>query len=168
MNLRLLLSGLVSFVFYFSWAYWANSAENIPTTTTLQAALVQGSYSGIVTLFFTYLLEKVVNKYGESCISLAFITPILCKFHSQTKQNKAIRQTFNHALNTSARFLQDKKIAGALLAPLLPIAVQGSLVVLINVINNTPNLLLTVAPSIFFTMVYAYSYTFTLVQKKSS
>lgn len=167
MNLRLLLSGGVSFVFYFAWAYWANNAENIPASTTLQAALVQGAYSGFVTLFFTFFLEKIIEKYGENSISLAFITPILCKFHSQTKQNKAIRQTFNHALNVSARFLQGKKIAGVLLAPLLPVAVQGVLVVMINVINNTPNLLLTVIPSIFFTMIYAYSYTFTLVQEKS-
>lgn len=166
MNLRLILSGVVSFVFYFAWAYWANSGDHIPAATTLQAALVQGGYSGFVTLFFTFILEKVVKKYGENCISLALITPIICKFHSKTPQNKVIRQTFNHAVSISASFFQGKKISGVFWAPLLPIAIQGSLVIVINVINNTPNLLLTVAPSIFFTMVYAYSYTYSLTKKR--
>ena len=165
MNIRLILSGVVSFVFYFGWAYWANSADNIPESVTLQAALVQGLYSGFVTLFFTFILEKVVNKYRTSCVSLAFVTPILCMFHSKTPQNIAIRQSFNNAITLSASYLEDKKLAGTLFAPIVPIAVQSSLVLLVNIINQTPNLLLTVAPSILFTTLYAYTYMFALLKK---
>ncbi|GAA58599.1 hypothetical protein P20652_0455 [Pseudoalteromonas sp. BSi20652] len=165
MNGRLILSGVVSFVFYFGWAYWANSAEDIAKSITLQAALVQGLYSGIVTLFFTFILEKVVNRYKVSYMSLAFITPIICMFHSKTPQNIAIRQSFNNAIHLSASYLNNKKIAGTLFAPIIPICVQSILVITVNVINQTPNLALTVAPSIFFTALYAYTYMFALLKK---
>lgn len=165
MNSRLILSGIVSFVFYFGWAYWANSADDIAQSVTLQAALVQGSYSGFITLFFTFILEKVVNKYKMSYVSLAFVTPIICMFHSKTPQNIAIRQSFNNAINFSASYLNSKKIAGTLFAPIIPICVQSILVITVNVINQTPNLALTVAPSIFFTALYAYTYMFALLKK---
>ncbi|WP_299269249.1 hypothetical protein [uncultured Psychrosphaera sp.] len=168
MNSRLILSGIVSFVFYFGWAYWANSADDISSAMTLQSAIVQGSYSGFVTLFFTLILEKVVNKYKLSYVSLAFITPIICKFHSKTPQNIAIKQSLNNVINQSALYLNDKKIAGTLFAPIIPITVQSILVITINLANQTPNLLLTVAPSIFFTAVYAYSYMFALLKKSKN
>jgi len=155
----------VSFVFYFSWAYWANSSADIAKSVTLQAALVQGLYSGFVTLFFTFILEKVVNKYKSSYVTLAFVTPIICMFHSKTPQNVAIRQSFNNAINSSASYLCNKKIAGVLFAPIIPITVQSSLVIMVNVINQTPNLALTVAPSIFFTALYAYTYMLALLKK---
>tara|TARA_R110002096_G_scaffold361874_3_gene554961 strand:+ start:96 stop:563 length:468 start_codon:yes stop_codon:yes gene_type:complete len=155
----------VSFVFYFSWAYWANSSADIAKSVTLQAALVQGLYSGFVTLFFTFILEKVVNKYKSSYVTLAFVTPIICMFHSKTPQNVAIRQSFNNAINSSASYLINKKIAGVLFAPIIPITVQSSLVIMVNVINQTPNLALTVAPSIFFTALYAYTYMLALLKK---
>jgi hypothetical protein len=155
----------VSFVFYFSWAYWANSSADIAKSVTLQAALVQGLYSGFVTLFFTFILEKVVNKYKSSYVTLAFVTPIICMFHSKTPQNVAIRQSFNNAINSSASYLGNKKIAGVLFAPIIPITVQSSLVIIVNVINETPNLALTVAPSIFFTALYAYTYMLALLKK---
>jgi len=155
----------VSFVFYFSWAYWANSSADIAKSVTLQAALVQGLYSGFVTLFFTFILEKVVNKYKSSYVTLAFVTPIICMFHSKTPQNVAIRQSFNNAINSSASYLGNKKIAGVLFAPMIPITVQSSLVIIVNVINETPNLALTVAPSIFFTALYAYTYMLALLKK---
>ena len=155
----------MSFVFYFSWAYWANSSADIAKSVTLQAALVQGLYSGFVTLFFTFILEKVVNKYKSSYVTLAFVTPIICMFHSKTPQNVAIRQSFNNAINSSASYLGNKKIAGVLFAPIIPITVQSSLVVIVNVINETPNLALTVAPSIFFTALYAYAYMLALLKK---
>jgi len=155
----------VSFVFYFSWAYWANSSADIAKSVTLQAALVQGLYSGFVTLFFTFILEKVVNKYKSSYVTLAFVTPIICMFHSKTPQNVAIRQSFNNAINSSASYLGNKKIAGVLFAPIIPITVQSSLVIMVNVINQTPNLALTVAPSIFFTALYAYTYMLALLKK---
>ena len=155
----------MSFVFYFSWAYWANSSADVAKSVTLQAALVQGLYSGFVTLFFTFILEKVVNKYKSSYVTLAFVTPIICMFHSKTPQNVAIRQSFNNAINSSASYLGNKKIAGVLFAPIIPITVQSSLVVIVNVINETPNLALTVAPSIFFTALYAYAYMLALLKK---
>lgn len=156
----------MSFVFYFSWAYWANSSADIAKSVTLQAALVQGLYSGFVTLFFTFILEKVVNKYKSSYVTLAFVTPIICMFHSKTPQNVAIRQSFNNAINSSASYLGNKKIAGVLFAPIIPITVQSSLVIIVNAINETPNLALTVAPSIFFTALYAYTYMLALLKKK--
>ncbi len=155
----------MSFVFYFSWAYWANSSADIAKSVTFQAALVQGLYSGFVTLFFTFILEKVVNKYKSSYVTLAFVTPIICMFHSKTPQNVAIRQSFNNAINSSASYLGNKKIAGVLFAPIIPITVQSSLVIMVNVINQTPNLALTVAPSIFFTALYAYTYMLALLKK---
>ena len=155
----------MSFIFYFSWAFWANSAADIAKSVTLQAALVQGLYSGFVTLFFTFILEKVVNKYKSSYVTLAFVTPIICMFHSKTPQNVAIRQSFNNAINSSASYLGNKKIAGVLFAPIIPITVQSSLVIMVNVINQTPNLALTVAPSIFFTALYAYTYMLALLKK---
>ncbi|GHB63788.1 hypothetical protein GCM10008107_11120 [Psychrosphaera saromensis] len=165
MNSRLILSGVVSFVFYFGWAYWANSADNIPSSVTLQAALVQGLYSGFVTLFFTLILEKVVNKYKTSYLSLAFVTPILCLFHSKTPQNLAVKQSLNNAINRSAAYFKHKKLAGTLFAPIIPIAVQSVLVIGVNVANQTPNLALTVAPSILFTALYAYTYMFALLKR---
>lgn len=166
LNSRLILSGIVSFVFYFSWAYWANSGDGIAKVTTLQAALVQGLYSAGVTLFFTLILEKVVNKYKMSYLTLAFITPIICMFHSKTPQNIAIRQSVNNAINLSATYLNNKKIAGVFFAPIIPVIVQSGLVIIVNVINQTPNLALTVTPSIFFTALYAYTYMFALLKKQ--
>lgn len=165
LNLRLILSGVVSFAFYFAWAYWANSAPNIAEKTTLQTAFVQGAYSGFVTLFFTFILEKIVFKYKGSWISLAFITPILCKFHSKSRQNIAVRQSLNNAVELSASYFKEKKFTGALLAPIIPIMIQSILVTMVNVINQTPNLLLTVAPSILFTVLYAYIYMFSLIKR---
>ena len=166
LNLRLIFSGVFSFIFYFVWAYWANSAPNILEEITLQTAFVQGSYSGFVTLFFTFILEKIVFKFKGSWISLAFITPILCKFHSKSPQNLAIKQSLNNAFKLSALYFKDKKITGALLAPIIPILIQSIFVILVNVINQTPNLLLTVAPSIIFTALYAYIYMCLLIKDK--
>ena len=87
-------------------------------------------------------------------------------FHSKTPQNVAIRQSFNNAINSSASYLINKKIAGVLFAPIIPITVQSSLVIMVNVINQTPNLALTVAPSIFFTALYAYTYMLALLKSR--
>ena len=51
------------------------------------------------------------------------------------------------------------------MAPLLPITIQSSIAISVNLINQTPNLWLTVAPSIFITAIYGYAYTFTLLSK---
>ena len=164
-TLRLFVSAVVAFSFYFGWAFWANSSPEIGYEITLRAALVQGSYSGLVTLIFTWLLEKSVSQFHGHCLSLAFMTPILCRFHSKSRQNKAIGRAFNHSLQLSARAFEGTKIPGALLAPMLPLMIQTTFVVLVNVLNQTPNLWLTVAPSVFFTALYGYSYTFALIKK---
>lgn len=166
-NMRLLISALVAFSFYFAWAYWANLSDAIPLNTTIQAAFVQGAYSGLMTLLFTWLLERSVSKFHGHCFSLAFMMPILCKFHSTSTQNQAIKKALSHGLNESARFFEGQKLPGALLAPLLPLLIQSGLVTLVNVINQTPNLWLTVAPSIIFSGIYGYSYTTALIRTKN-
>ncbi len=163
-TVRLVISALVAFCFYFAWSYWANSGPEIKPTDTFRSALVQGLYSGFVTLGFTFILERAVARFNGHCLSLAFMTPILCSVYSKSKQNLAIKQAFNHGLNRSAQFLEGARIPGAVLAPLLPLLVQSALVILVNLINQTPNLWLTVAPSIFFTGLYGYVYTFTLLK----
>lgn len=102
---------------------------------------------------------------GGHCLSLAFVTPVLCGVYSKTRHNRAIAASFNHALTLSAEKLNQAEFPGVLIAPLLPLAVQSSLVILVNVLNETPNLWLTVAPSIFFSGVYGYVYTFTLLKR---
>jgi hypothetical protein len=159
---------MVSFTLNFCWAYWANNAENITPAVTLKAAIVQGVYSGFVAVFFTLILESVVNKYKASFIPLAFVTPIICKFYSKTPQNLAIRKSFNNSINLSAIYLNDKRLAGSLFAPLIPITVQSTLVVTLNMINSTPNVLLTVLPSITFTALYAYAYAYMFTLLKSA
>lgn len=163
-TLRLIWSAVVAFGFYFGWSFWANSGPDISSSVTLRSAIVQGTYSGVITLGFTFVLEKLVHRFRGNCLSLAFMTPILCKVHSKTSQNIAIQAAFRDGLNLSARYFSGAKIHGALLAPLLPLAVQSALVISVNVLNQTPNLWLTVAPSIFFTGLYAFTYTFALLR----
>lgn len=162
---RLLLSAAVAFSFYFGWAYWANMADSIPKDVTLRAAFVQGTYSGLVTLVFTWLLERSVHRLGAQCYSLAFMVPITCKFHSGSRQNQAVRRVLNHGLSLSAGYFSGARLPGAILAPLLPLTIQSAFVLLVNYLNHTPNLWLTVAPSLFFSAVYGYSYTFALLKK---
>ena len=161
-TVRLIISGLVAFCFYFAWAYWANSSPSIDPRLTLQSALVQGAYSGTITLGFTYLLERSNRILANRCWSLAFMVPVLCTVHSPTRQAGAKREAMNDALAMSAKKVSGSCIPGVLLAPLLPIVVQSSLVIAVNVLNQTPNLWLTVGPSILFSALYAYSYSFTL------
>ncbi len=165
-RMRLLISAAVSFVFYFTWSYWANSLASNDQALVLRSALVQGTLSGSITLGFTYVLEAVVKRFGGNCFSLAFVVPVLCSVHSKSTHNIAIFNTFNSALNLSAKFLSGQCLPGTLLAPLIPLFIQSSITIGVNVINQTPNLWLTVAPSIFFTAVYGYVYTFTLLKSK--
>lgn len=166
-HLRLFLSAFVSFVFYFSWTFWANYSEDIPSSITLRAALVQSCYSAFVTLFFTYILETLVNKYRKLRVSLLFVVPIICSIHSKTKQNIAILNTINNAVNHSADYFNSKRFTVSLLIPLIPLSIQSSLVIIVNLLNATPNLFLTVLPSIIFTAIYAYSYTLSLLKINS-
>jgi hypothetical protein len=163
---RLILSASVSFVFYFGWAYFANQLVSDDLNMLLRTAMLQGTLSAGITLLFTFILEKSVGRFGNSRISLIFIVPIICTVHSKTTQNIAIFKTFRHALNKSATFFNQANLAGGLLAPLLPISVQASIAIGANWLNQTPNLWLTVAPSILFTAIYGYVYTFTLLKNK--
>ncbi|MDP0490261.1 MAG: hypothetical protein Q7Q71_04335 [Verrucomicrobiota bacterium JB023] len=163
---RLLLSATFAFLFYFTWTYLVNRGPEIEPAITLRAALVQGTYSGAVTLGFTFILELLVEHFGAHCFSLAFMTPILSTASAKTAQAKAIGAAFNHALNKAADFFQGARIPGALVAPLLPLSVQTIAVVSVHWLNRTPNLLLTVSPSILFTGLYGYLYTFSLLRKK--
>ena len=140
-KIRLVLSAFVAFVFYFSWTYWANSLVTNDLAVILRSALVQGTLSGSVTILFTFALERAVNRF-------------------------AIFKTFSHALNQSAAVMHSTRIPGTLLAPLIPIAMQGSLALGANLINQTPNLWLTILPSIIFSAIYGYVYTFTLLNKR--
>lgn len=161
-TIRLIFSGIVAFCFYFAWAYWANSSPDIDPSMTLKSALVQGLYSGTITLGFTFLLEQANDKLSHRCLSLAFMVPVLCAVHSPTRQASAMRSAMNDALELSARKVAGTSLPGVVFAPLLPIVVQSILVIGVNVLNQTPNLWLTVAPSIAFSGIYAYSYSITL------
>ncbi|WP_250207190.1 hypothetical protein [Alteromonas oceanisediminis] len=135
---------------------------------TLQSAFVQGAYSGLITLGFTFLLERANHSLAHRCLSLAFMVPVLCAVHSPSRQASAMRDAMNDALDQSARRLAGAQLPGVVFAPILPILVQSILVVGVNLLNQTPNLWLTVTPSIVFSTVYAYSYSITLWRSQKS
>ncbi|MBL4631955.1 MAG: hypothetical protein JKY14_12665 [Paraglaciecola sp.] len=164
-KVRLIISAGISFAFYFVWSYWANSLATEDQALVLRSALVQGTLSATITILFTFILEKSVAKFANSNLSLIFVVPIICTVHSKTSQNIAIFKTFKKALDKSAKYLSNNAIPGSVLAPLLPIAIQSSIAITVNWINQTPNLWLTVAPSIIITAIYGYVYTFTLLSK---
>ena len=163
-RLRLMLSALVPMLLYGAWAYYANSLVTDDQNMLMRAAITQGVLSGTITLLFTLALEKVVDRWGGNCYSLVFITPILCGVRSTTPQNLAIFQTFRSALDLSAKNMQGKRLPGSVLAPLLPILLQSAIAISAHLINQTPNIALTVAPSIFFSAIYGYVYTFALLK----
>lgn len=164
-TIRLIISAVISFGFYFAWSYWANGMVSDDSALVLRSALVQGTLSATVTLLFTYVLEKVVAKFGNSRLSLIFVVPIICTVHSKTTQNIAIFKTFKNALDDSAKYLNNNAVPGSLLAPIIPIIMQSSIAISVNWLNQTPNLWLTVAPSILITAIYGYLYTLTLLKK---
>lgn len=51
------------------------------------------------------------------------------------------------------------------LAVIPPLLLQSAMVYLINYFNQTPNLLLTIIPSILFTALYGIFFAFTLLKK---
>ncbi|MEH6711150.1 MAG: hypothetical protein V7733_08025 [Paraglaciecola polaris] len=165
-TIRLVISALVAFGFYFTWTFWANSLVTDNSGDILRSALVQGTLSASVTILFTFALEKSVSHFGNRNLSLIFVVPILCSIHAKTRQNIAIFKTFNHALDNAATKLSSRAIPGTLLAPLVPITIQGGLALGVNLLNQTPNLLLTILPSIIFSAIYGYLYTFTLLKER--
>lgn len=52
---RSLLSGVVGFLFYGTWAYWVNMSHGM--AASIKAACVQGSYSFLLTFVMTILIE---------------------------------------------------------------------------------------------------------------
>ena len=102
-KLRLIISGVVAFCFYFAWSYCANSSIHIAPELTFKSALVQGLYSGIITFGFTLLLEQANQKLSNRCLSLAFMVPVLCAVHSPTTQASAMRSAMNDAIALSAK-----------------------------------------------------------------
>lgn len=161
---RLLLSALVAFCFYGGWAYFANMTPTVSAEVLWQVALVQASTSAAITFGFTLITEWSYRRFKNSRISFAFVTPLLCLPYHHTPYASQIKQSFNQLLDKSAGHLREKRFTGALFSPLIPMCVQGIIVISVNVINGTPNLWLTVTPSILFSGVYGYIYTFSLYQ----
>ena len=165
-TVRLIMSASVAFAFYFGWAYWANMDATDDGSLVLRSALVQGGYSALVTLLFTSIVEWVYKRLSGTCLSLAFVVPILCSMHSKSRQNLAIRRSFNEALDVSATLFKGATLPAVMMAPLPALLVQAVLVISVNLVNQTPNLWLTVAPSIFFSGVYGYVYIIGLYRQE--
>ena len=166
--LRLLLSALIAFCFYGGWAFYANMAQTITTSQLYQIALVQATTSAAITLGFTVLTEWSYRRFGQRCVSFAFVTPLLCMPYHNTPYAKQFKRSFNQLLNRSAGYLKENRFSGALFAPLVPMSLQGTIVIGVNVANSTPNLWLTVLPSIFFSGIYGYIYTLSLYRKEQT
>lgn len=162
--IRLAIAGLIAFFFYAAWAYYANSLVTDDTNILYKAALVQGTYSGGITLIFTFILELCHKFFRNKQFCLPFVVPAVAKpgFFSKecatTKSFEASLLTIEHAHRGSC-------VPGMLVTPLPAIAVQSVFVVGVNVAFMTPNLWLTVAPSIFFSTVYGYVYSISLTKK---
>lgn len=120
MILKTILPAIVAFSFYAAWSWWVNSLVSDDDMLVLRSALVQGSYSGFMTLTFTVLLNKTLDRM------------------------KCYKQPY--------------------LAVLPPLAVQTLLVTAVNIINATPNLVATIAPSIFFTGLYGFLHARSLLK----
>lgn len=162
---RLSVSVAVAFVFYGGWSLFANSLATDEMDILIRSALVQGTYSALVTLTFTWMLEQAYCKSASKHISFAFVVPLVCWVHHDTKQAGLMRQVFNDTLDRSATWFNGQCWPGAAFAPLLPLAIQATLVIGVNTLNQTPNLALTVAPSILFSGMYGYMYTIVLYKK---
>lgn len=161
-TLRLLVSGLLAFVFYAGWAWYANSLVVSDSQQLIKAALVQGGYSGAMTFMFTLMLEYFFKKMGASSFCLALITP---RWSSHTEQNPcATKATFVSALKSFAT-KRKKRVAGKFIVPLPALFIQAILVFAVNIYFNTPNLLLTVLPSIVFSGIYGYFYAISISNK---
>ncbi|MBF7071845.1 hypothetical protein ISG33_00345 [Glaciecola sp. MH2013] len=162
--IRLITSGIVAFTFYAAWAYYANSFVTEDESTLLKAALVQGVYSGSITLIFTFFLEFFFHIFKHKSYCLPFIVPNLVSPHLFSKEC-ATTKTIENSLAEIEKACKGTCIPGMLLTPVPAIITQSVLVIGINVIFNTPNLWLTVAPSIFFSAIFGYIYSIGLTRK---
>lgn len=117
---RAILSAIVAFSFYTAWSWWVNSMVSEDQVLIIRSALLQGSYSAMMTVTFTAFLNWTLSKM---------------KCHKRPQ-----------------------------LAVFPPLAFQTIMVVGINLINTTPNLIATVAPSIVLTGVYGFIYANSLLK----
>ncbi|MEM0912337.1 MAG: hypothetical protein AAGJ37_15290 [Pseudomonadota bacterium] len=160
--MRLIVSGLIAFVFYAGWAWYANSLVVSDHQQLIKAALVQGGYSGAMTFMFTAMLEYFFKKMGANSFCLVLITP---RWSTHTERDPcATKETFIAALKQFA-IVNKKSIAGKFLVPLPALFIQSVLVFAVNIYFRTPNLILTVLPSIIFSGVYGYSYALSISKK---
>jgi hypothetical protein len=162
---RLVISGLIAFVSYAAWAYYANSLVTQNTTVLYKAAIVQGSYSGGVTLAFTFLLEVFYRKFGASTYCLPLIMPRISRKPDASHPCSTL-ETFQKAIDESEQKCHGKCLPGVIISPLPALLIQSVLVIAINVLFKTPNLWLTVAPSILFSGIYGYVYSAGLFRKE--
>ncbi|AEP31020.1 hypothetical protein [Brumicola nitratireducens] len=162
--IRLTISGIVAFFFYALWAYYANSLVTDNTQVLYKAALVQGTYSGIITLVFTFLLELSYKMLSNKQYCLPFMIPSMTRPAFFSKECLTTK-TVETSLRKIERACDGTCLPGALLTPMPAIAVQSIFVISVNVAFMTPNLWLTVAPSVFFSAVYGYSYSMSLTRK---
>jgi len=161
---RLLISGLIAFTFYAAWAYYANSLVTDDSSLLLKAAIVQGSYSGGITLFFTFILEFFHAKFGHAGFCIAFLTPRWGKAGTEEPCETDI--VVEEALSEIKKTCSGNSIPGMLVVPLPALLIQSILVISVNVLFATPNLWLTVAPSIFFSAIYGYTYSISLTKRQ--
>ncbi|GAC27973.1 hypothetical protein [Brumicola pallidula] len=161
---RLAISGLIAFFFYAAWAYYANSLVTDDTNILYKAALVQGTYSGGITLIFTFVLELCHKVFRNEQYCLPFVIPTLAKPSFFSKEC-ATSKAFEASLLNIEHARKGSCIPGMLITPLPAIAVQSVFVIGVNIAFMTPNLWLTVAPSIFFSAVYGYVYSVSLTKK---
>lgn len=162
--IRLIISGVIAFVFYATWAYFANSLVTDDPEVLLKAALVQGGYSGAITLVFTLFLEYFYHHLKDKKYCLPFIIPSVFSPSLFNKDNTTTK-TFEASLEEVEKACKGMCLPGTLLTPLPAIFVQASFVILINIVFETPNLWLTVAPSIFFSAIYGFVYSISLNRK---
>lgn len=162
--IRLTISGVIAFVFYATWAYFANSLVSDDPDVLLKAALVQGVYSGAITLVFTFFLEYFYHHLKDKKYCLPFVVPTIFK-PSIFSKDCATSKTFEASLEEVEQACKGMCLPGTLLTPLPAIGVQASFVISINIMFETPNLWLTVAPSIFFSAVYGFVYSVSLNRK---
>ncbi len=166
--IRLWASAIIALVANGGWSFFANSLVTDDMSVIIRSAIVQGGYSSIITLLFTWVLERTYNRASTKYISFAFVVPLVCFAHHKTLHASIIRKSFNNALDTSASWFDGLCWPSVVFAPLLPLSIQTTLVVSVNLLNQTPNLALTVAPSILFSALYGYMYTLYLYKQNKS
>ncbi len=72
---------------------------------------------------------------------------------------------FTFALEWALLKFRNSRFPAWFIAPVPPLTLQSVLVITINIVNHTPNLWLTVAPSILFSGLYGYAYCAALLRK---